>query len=259
MQCIYTKYTAARRESCIQRICQVENMSRTTERKHRSASQRARASANRTVKSTTLGRSTVVREALELIDRDGVDRFSIRRLADRLGVTPMALYNHVSSKRDLLQAVAEQVVTEAKYHTRDGDWKKVARGCFRAIRKACLAHPGAVVLVESAEQLPATVFKPMELTLSALQTAGFQREDALRAYFVLMTFTLGQMKTQLKGWSGGVDRTAALRDGRISEADFPAVVQARTERWDFDKFFEFGLSIILAGLEARLHRVGKRA
>jgi TetR/AcrR family transcriptional regulator, tetracycline repressor protein len=218
-----------------------------------------RVRAKRTIKATSLSRGTVVREALELIDRDGVDRFSIRRLADHLGVTPMALYNHVSGKRDLLQAVAERVVSEAEYHPRNGDWKKVARGCFRAIRRACLAHPGAVVLVESARQLPATVFGPMEITLRAFHTAGFQRDDALRAYFVLMTFTLGQMKSQLKGWSDGVDRAAALRDGRISEARFPTVVQARTEQWDFDKFFEFGLSVILAGLEARLHRTGKRA
>lgn len=82
------------------------------------------------MKPTALTRRAVVREALALIDRDGVDRFSIRRLANQLGVTPMALYNHVNGKRDLLQAVAERVVTEAEYRTRDGDWKKVAAGAF---------------------------------------------------------------------------------------------------------------------------------
>jgi AcrR family transcriptional regulator len=201
----------------------------------------------------------VLREALKLIDRDGLDAFSIRRLAGQLGVTPMALYNHVNSKRDLLQAVAERVVAEAAYRTRDGDWKRVTRGCFRTIRKTGLAHPGAIALVESAELLPPMVFRPMEVTLNALQAAGLEPVDALRAYFLLMTFTLGQMKYQLKGWSRGVDRATALRQGRISAEEFPAIAQATTdERWDFEKFFEFGLSIIVAGLDTRIQAAKAR-
>src|SRR5262245_36325995 len=177
---------------------------------------------------TTLSRAVVLREALALIDRDGLDQFSIRRLAEHFGVTPMALYNHVKSKRDLLHAVAGQVVTQAECRIREGDWKRVVRGCFRNIRKACLAHPAAISLVESADHLPPTVFRSMESTLRALQTAGLGREDAVRAYFLLMTFTLGQMKYQLKGWSRAVDRSAALRDGRISAEQFPAIAQATT-------------------------------
>jgi TetR/AcrR family transcriptional regulator, tetracycline repressor protein len=168
----------------------------------------------------------------------------------------MALYNHVNSKRDLLQAVAGQVVTEAQCRIWAGDWKRVVHGCFRNIRKACLAHPAAISLVESAEQLPPTVFRPMEITLRSLQAAGLGREDAVRAYFLLMTFTLGQMKYQLKGWSRAVDRSAALQNGRISTEQFPAVARAATdEPWNFEKFFEFGLSIILAGLDARIQRL----
>src|SRR5262245_16790040 len=225
-------------------------MSSTASKKYRRP---PRSSPKRPRKRTTLSRAVVLREALALIDRDGLDRFSIRRLADHLGVTPMALYNHVSSKHELLQAVAERVVAEAEYRGPGANWQQVARGCFLTIRQACLAHPGAIVLVESAEQLPPAIFRPMEIVLQALETAGLNREDAVRAYFLLMTFTLGQMKYQLTGWSRALDRTAALRDGRISATEFPAVVKAsREQRWDFEAFFEFGLSIILSGLDARI-------
>jgi hypothetical protein len=93
----------------------------------------------------------------------------------------------------------------------------------------------------------------MEMVVSALHTAGLSPEGAARAYFVLVTFTLGQVRHQAKGWSHGVDPNAALREGRIDVAAFPAVTQAVTRRtWDFDEFFEFGLSLILAGLEAQI-------
>lgn len=167
-------------------------------------------------------------------------------------MTPMALYNHVSSKGELLQAIADSVVGNVEYGSVRGDWQRVVAACFRTLRTACLAHPGAVSVVESADVLPAAVFRPMEITLTALERAGFGGEDALRAYSALMTFTLGQVSYQIKGWARGVDPTAAANEGRISRAAFPAVVDAAAHKsWDFDKTFEFGLSIILVGLNAR--------
>jgi len=164
----------------------------------------------------------------------------------------MAVYNHVSSKSELLQGIAAVVVEQIRYPTRKGAWRKVIRGCFRALRRACLAHPGAVRLIESAEMLPSAVFQPMEITLTVLQRAGFSSVDALRAYFLLTTFTLGQVSNQTKGWGRGVDPGTAIMTGRISQKRFPALMQAGTlAGWDFDKSFEFGLSTILLGLEAR--------
>jgi TetR/AcrR family transcriptional regulator, tetracycline repressor protein len=200
----------------------------------------------------TLSRSRVLKEALTLLDREGAERFSIRRLAEHLGVTPMAVYNHVSSKGDLFHGIADAVIEEIKYPSPAGDWRKVIRSCFRALRRACLAHPGAVPLIESAEVLPPAVFQPMETTLTALQAAGFSPGDALRAYFLLTTFTLGQISYQIKGWGGGVDVATAIKAGRIAPETFPAIGRgASLTNWNFDKSFEFGLSIILAGLTRR--------
>jgi TetR/AcrR family tetracycline transcriptional repressor len=193
----------------------------------------------------------VLKEALALVDREGADAFSIRRLADHLGVTPMAVYNHVRSKSDLLQGIANAVIEKVEYPSPAGDWRKVVRSCFRALRRACLAHPGAVPLIESADALPAAVFQPMEITLAALQKAGFTPDEALRAHFLLTTFTLGQVSYQSKGWGRGVDAAAAMEEGRIAAATFPAIARTGSlKRWDFDKSFEFGLSTILAGLAA---------
>lgn len=207
----------------------------------------------RTARRVTLTRDQVARAGLALLDRDGLGRFSVRRLADYLGVTPMALYNHVNSKSDLLEAVAEHVLAEAEYQPASDDWREIVSGCFRTLRETCLAHPAAAPLIQTADNLPADVFRPMELVVRALHTAGLSPEGAARAYFVLMTFTLGQVRHQARGWSHGVDPNAALREGRMDSAAFPSVAQAITsKKWDFDEFFEFGLWLILTGLEAQI-------
>jgi hypothetical protein len=65
----------------------------------------------------------------------------------------------------------------------------------------------------------------------------------------LTTFTLGQVSYQIKGWGRGVDAATAIKAGRIVPEKFPAIGRAaRLTNWNFDKSFEFGLSIILAGL-----------
>jgi TetR/AcrR family transcriptional regulator, tetracycline repressor protein len=200
-----------------------------------------------------LNRNRLIAEALAMLDEEGLERFSLRRLADRLGVTPMAVYNHVGNKRDLLQAVADAVVSEADYVAARGDWRQVVGTCFRTLRKTCLAHPGAVPLIESSEQLHPSIFRPMEITLAALRGAGLGATDAVRAYFLLTAFTLGQVGYQIKGWGRGVDPRAAIREARISRNTFPAVFDAHVQdQWDFDQAFEFGLSVILAGIAAKV-------
>jgi AcrR family transcriptional regulator len=214
---------------------------------------RRRGSRRSAARHETLDRRRLLKAALALIDRDGPQRFSIRRLANELGVTPMAVYNHVSSKADLLEGIANAAIEGATYPSPHGDWRRVLRGWFQALRRACLDHPGAIPLIESAERLPAAVFRPMETTLSALQQVGFGVEDALRAYFLLVTFTLGQASYQIKEWGRGIDAGSAVKENRISGTTFPAVTQAAMfHDWDFDMSFEFGLSIILTGLEARI-------
>jgi TetR/AcrR family tetracycline transcriptional repressor len=216
-------------------------------------SQKGRTSSPHGRSRSSLSREHVINEALVLVDRDGPSRFSLRGLAKHLGVTPMALYNHVAGKHELLQAVADSVVSNVKYRPVRGGWQKVVAECFRTLRTACLAHPGAILVVESADALPGAAFRPMEITLTALQRAGFGEEDALRTYSLLTTFTLGQVSYQIKGWARGVDPTAAANEGRISRRTFPAVIDAAAHKsWDFDEAFEFGLSVILAGLNASL-------
>src|ERR1700716_1884540 len=82
-----------------------------------------------------LTRERVLAEALGLLDREGFEALTIRYLADHLGVSPMALYNHVSSKQDLLQGVAQHLLAQTSFSSDHSDWRECIRGCFRELRR----------------------------------------------------------------------------------------------------------------------------
>jgi TetR/AcrR family tetracycline transcriptional repressor len=197
-----------------------------------------------------LDRTGIVAEAVALLDREGPDALTMRGLAAALGVSPMALYNHVSGRDDLLRAVAERLVAEVTFASDHEDWREALRFCFRQLRATILAHPGAVRLMEQIDQAPLAVFSPMEVTLEALEKAGLTGEAALRAYFLLTNFTMGQVSYEVRGPFEALDPTTALARGQLRGAGFEHIEStAASEGWDFDAAFEFGLSTIIAGLE----------
>jgi len=172
----------------------------------------------------------------------------------------MALYNHVSSKRDLLQGIARGLIARVDFSCQNPDWRERIRACFRALRNACLAHPRAVHLIDTIETLPASIFEPMEITTAALEQIGADPLDALRGYFLLTNFTLGQVSYEVRGPFAGIDPIEALRSGKIDRGAFPHVERAASMgAWDFERAFEFGISAILAGLEQRFIKTRRRS
>jgi TetR/AcrR family tetracycline transcriptional repressor len=204
-----------------------------------------------------LTRELVLAEARRLLDERGLDALSMRALAERLGVSTMALYNHVSDKQDLFQGIAEAVVQELHVPSAHGDWRERVCMCFRELRKVCLANARSIALVERAEMLHPAVFRPMEATLAALQEAGIGLQEALQAYFLLTNFTMGQVSYEIRGPFRGLDPAEAVRRRVIDPGDFPLVVKAASAGdWDFDAAFELGLEIIIEGLKSRALRSG---
>jgi len=197
-----------------------------------------------------LNRERVLSEALVLADREGPEAITMRGLADHLGVSPMALYNHVSSKKDLVQGLAEHLVNHVDFSCDDSHWQERIRSCFRRLRDACLAHPSAIRLMETVEVAPVSVFRPMEITLAALDKAGIGSADAVKGYCLLIGFTMGQVSYEIRGPFRSFDAGEALRRRRIAGAGFSHIERSvALDGWDFTSSFEFGLSVILAGLQ----------
>lgn len=204
-------------------------------------------SAVRERKRRDLSRDRLIATALQLIDERRAAAVTMRALAEAVGVTPMALYNHFNSKRDLLAAIADHVISAAEFDGGHQDWRGQVRHCFKVLRRLCLQHPGLPGLLEEDGAAPVSVFSPMEVTLRALSEAGLDELDSARTFFLLISFTLGQAAYQTRGPIAGLEPTEQLGTKRPRDRNDAATESF--ERWDFEASFEFGLALILNGVE----------
>ena len=94
-----------------------------------------------------VSRSVILQSALRIIDRDGVDGLSMRRLGEEVGRDPTVLYRHVPNKAALLDGVAEIVLGQLQVDTADPDWAAQLRTMAHDFRRLALAHPNVVPLL----------------------------------------------------------------------------------------------------------------
>jgi AcrR family transcriptional regulator len=206
---------------------------------------------------TPLTRERVLRAAIALADRDGIEALSMRKLGQELGVDAMAMYRHVRSKDDLLDGVIELIVGEFERPAATSDWKGTLRGHAIAARAVMLRHPWARrVLEERGTSGPASLAH-IEAVLATLQSAGFSIEVAHHALHVLDSRIFGFNQALFED-SGPADLPPGAEAAMIRAlAAYPAISELAKAashdgvlgRCDDDVEFAFGLDLILDGLE----------
>jgi AcrR family transcriptional regulator len=208
-------------------------------------------------------RDVVLATALEIIDRDGADALSMRRLARALGRDPMILYRHAPNKGALLDGVAEIILARLKVDPADPDWVAQLRSVARDYRQLALAHPNVVPLLVTrplATPLglrPRGTLRPLEDVLSLLTRAGFSKLDALHIYRALFGFLHGHVLNELQELIDNPDETDdLLRLGlyRLPIGEFPLIrsLASGLACYDGAAELERGLDILLTGLAAIL-------
>ena len=208
-------------------------------------------------------REVILATALELIDRDGADALSMRRLARALGRDPMILYRRAPSKAALLDGVAETVLAGLRVDPADADWAAQLRAVARSYRALALAHPNMVPLLVTrplatplALRPPGTL-RPLEDILALLTRAGFSGPDALHIYRALFGFLHGHVLNELQELVDNPDETDdLLRLGlhRLPIRQFPLLrsLAPVLAAYDGAAELERGLDILLAGLMTTL-------
>jgi AcrR family transcriptional regulator len=208
-------------------------------------------------------RDVVLATALEIIDRDGVDALSMRRLARALDRDPMILYRHAPNKAALLDGVAETVLAQLKVDSTDRDWAAQLRTVARDYRRLALAHPHVVPLLVTrpvATPLalrPQGTLRPLEDVLTLLTRAGFSGPDALHIYRALFGFLHGHVLNELQELVENPDETDdLLRLGlhRLPIGEFPLLRSLAPVLASHDGATELerGLDILLTGLTTTL-------
>jgi AcrR family transcriptional regulator len=204
-----------------------------------------------------LNRAVVLSAALDLIDRDGLEELSMRRLAAHLAVSPMALYNHVPHKEALLEGVVDQILGEIDLSVVElDDWAEVLKSGFRSFRETLLRHPNAVPLLQSKVVVTPDSLRPVEVSLATLQKAGFDPRLALHAHWALVGFTFGHVTNRLANplTNPGVLNESVVGNESLGPETFPSFHRCLPHclNPEFDASYEFGLEIIVGGLRSRL-------
>jgi AcrR family transcriptional regulator len=208
-------------------------------------------------------REVVLAAALDIVDRDGADALSMRRLAAALDRDPMILYRHAANKAAVLDGLAETVLAQLKVDSTDPDWQAQLRAVARSYRALALAHPRVVPLLVTrplATPLalrPRGTLRPLEDILTLLTRAGFSGPQALHIYRALFGFLHGHVLNELQELVDNPDETDdLLRLGlhRLPLAEFPLLRSLAPVLAVYDGAAELerGLDILLTGLAAEL-------
>jgi AcrR family transcriptional regulator len=204
-----------------------------------------------------LNRERVFQAAVALADERGLESVSMRALGEELGVEAMSLYHYVANKDELLGGMVDVVFSEIEPPTTGVDWKPAMRQRAISTREALARHPWAVGRLGSSPSPGPAHFRLVNAVLGCLREAGFSVENAVHAYSALDAYIYGfalQEKTLPVDTPGELAEAVESTRHQFSADEYPHLAETITghvtkPEYDFADEFEFGLDLILAGLE----------
>lgn len=215
------------------------------------------AADGQTTRRKPLTKDRIIEAALHVMDADGLDAVTMRRIGRELGVEAMSLYNYVEDKEDILNCVTERVMAEYAYPEWTGDWVTDGRAMSHEWRRLLTLHPSVTqLLAERHKPLEGlAAFRAMDAALGLLRKAGLSERDAAQAFNALGGYILGFVVME-QGLMLGNDEDHARQHDEAFEAlqgsglenvmaCFPHFTDCNP-----DQQFEFGLDLIFRGIRA---------
>src|SRR5688572_23444100 len=206
-----------------------------------------------------LSKERVLRTAVALADREGLESLSMRRLADELGAGAMSLYHYVPNKEQLLDGMVDVVFGEIEPPSTDADWMTAMRKRAVSTREALRRHPWAVGLMEGRTNHGPANLRLHDAVLGCLRAAGFSLEMTVHAYSVQDAYIYGFVLQETDMSSETPDDFAAEAQRQMREyeavlGDYPHLVEVvgghvANAGYDYAIEFAFGLDLILDGLD----------
>lgn len=205
-----------------------------------------------------LTQDQVVAAAWRLLDAEGLEALTIRRLAAQLGVAPMTIYRYFADKDSLLDAVLDAGSGDLRLPGGSGSWQERLRALFVALHRALVAHPFVVQLRRRRQLVGPGVLRFTEAALEVLLEAGFSVEDAAKAFRPLYVYTFGCAAFNPGEEDIEVSRSRGLAViAALPSHEYPAVTEAAlplAATLGGNEPFEYGLDRLLDGLASELAR-----
>jgi AcrR family transcriptional regulator len=219
---------------------------------------RTRTEATEEARREPLTRDRIIEAALRVMDEEGLEAVTMRRIGRELGVEAMSLYNHVEDKDDILEGVTEQVMNGFEFPASTGDWARDARAMSREWRRLLSLHPSVCqLLAERHKPLEGrATYRAMDSALEVLRRAGLSARDAAQAFNALGGYILGFVMMEQGLMLVGNDVEHARQHDLTVEAlqgsdlvhvkeCFPFFADCTT-----DQQFDFGLDLMIRGIRA---------
>jgi len=210
----------------------------------------------------SLTEALIIEGAVKLADEIGVDALTIRKLATALTVKPMTIYHYVPNKESIIDGMVDMVFSEIDLPPpADADWKSAIRKRSASARTVLGKHPWAVPLMESRRAPGPATLQHHDAVLGCLRSGGLSVKMTAHAYALIDAFIYGFaiQEASLPATTG--EEMSDMVDVIIETlpADkYPHLMELTTEHilqpgYDFGNEFEFGLDLILEGLD-RSHK-----
>ncbi|NEO83890.1 MAG: TetR/AcrR family transcriptional regulator [Spirulina sp. SIO3F2] len=213
------------------------------------------AKTNKRQQAVPLSRERVLKAALQLVDAEGIEALSMRKLAQALGVQAMSLYNHVVNKDEIIDGIVDLVIGEIELPDRTSAWQTAMRKRARSAHTVLLQHPWATLTIVSRVNVGPANLRYVDATLGCLREAGFSWEMADHAWNAIDShiygFTLQELNFPFEATEYA--DTAARFIDLIPPEQYPYLngltQQVMGRAYDGIHDFELGLELLLAGLE----------
>jgi AcrR family transcriptional regulator len=206
-----------------------------------------------------LSRERILAAALELVDEQGIEALSMRKLGQTLGYEAMSLYNHVANKDDLLDGILDLVLAEMEPPDPDGGLPAIRASALSA-HEALKRHPWAAGLLMSPTRIRPARLAFMDALLGALREAGFSAETTYHAYHVLDAHIIGFSLWQSTHGSipADIEDVRGFLERMLPVSTYPHLHEHGLQHLEDGPHkdvpaFEYGLDLLLDSLE-RLRR-----
>ena len=209
-----------------------------------------------TQRRTGITREQILKGAIELADTVGIEGFTIRSLATALDTKPMTIYYHVPSKEAIIDGMVDLVFAEIALPPTNVYWKTAIKQRYVSAREVLNRHPWAPPLMESRTSPGAPSLQHHDEVLGCFRRGGLSIELTGHAYAILDSYLYGfaMEEAMLPGGGEGeiVELASELMEGFAEH--YPSLYEFTSEHvmkdgYSFSDSFEFGLDLILDGLE----------
>jgi AcrR family transcriptional regulator len=208
-----------------------------------------------------LNRERALSTAVALADAAGLGSLSMRKLAQELGVEAMSLYHHVANKEDILDGMVDVVFAEIELPSEGTEWKTAMRQRAESARAALTRHPWAISIMDSRSSPGPATLRHHDAVIGSCRKAGFSVKMAAHAFSLIDSYIYGFVLQEVNlPFDDSMDLEGVVESMMLpfSADDYPHLVELTTEHilqpgYSYGNEFEYGLGLILDGLEAAMH------